>query len=161
MPLYSINPIIYKIHNHLSPPHPRAKMRKINEKINYYDNGELMSKAPYVSDKKHGIQTAWYESGEKWWEQMRKEGKEHGVSTWWHDNGTKWSERMFKQHNRHGMETWWDENGERKEEIYYIAGKECARIEWSEEGNVSGIYLPIHIPDNKPKPRTRKNHTKG
>ncbi len=42
----------------------------------YYDNGKVMSKTPYVNDKKHGIETWWrHVNGEKNSLIMWKDGK--------------------------------------------------------------------------------------
>ncbi len=120
-------------------------------KITRYNSGKLKSKIPYRKPKGitwlghtlNGLEIMWYESGRKSEERKWKEGKEHGVVSWWHENGERWWEATWRHSKKHGLTTRWLESGERRKEIYYIAGKESARIEWDEEGNVTEVKVSI------------------
>ncbi len=97
-----------------------------------------MSKTPYVSDKKHGAEE------------------------WRYENGTKWSEAMWRDGKQHGLETGRHENGQKEWEIYFIAGKVCARIEWNKERSVIEVNFPNTVLNPEINPaRKLKNHIKN
>ncbi len=65
-----------------------------------------------------------------------------GPETWWYDNGKKEIETMWRNELKYGVRTWWYEGGRKKMEAYYTQGKECARLLWNEEGNVTAAVFP-------------------
>ncbi len=49
---------------------------------------------------------------------------------------------MWRDGEWHGVETLWYANGKKEYEIYYLASKAYARIEWDEEGKVRIVEFP-------------------
>ncbi len=163
-----------------NPPNPTR------EKISYYPNGNIRSKTPLVTDKKHGTQFAWHEDGSKWYEIMWLSGKQHGPEVGWWGNGSKWLQEIWRNGKKHGFETvryengaknyermwvdgkhhgpevgWW-ENGTKKEEIQHLRNKTFASMEWDKEGNVTATNFPsptnhpTHKDSKKSNPQTKK-----
>ncbi len=102
----------------------QKKVIKVNSapkiKTSHYHGGKVESKTPYVNGKQHGMERWWYESGKKYTEEMWRDGKLHGVETWWY------------------------ESGQKKKEIYHIADKEYALLNWNEGGNIAVANIPTH-----------------
>ncbi len=105
-------------------------------KVTHYESGKLKSKTTYVSGENHGMETAWDEDGCKAWESIWKNGKRHAAYTDWYESGQKKYEAMWANNDQHGVTVRWSEDGKKEREIYFIAGKEYARIEWDREGRV-------------------------
>ncbi len=144
-------------HNSLTSPSPNRIEKE------YHRNGKILSKTPYVNDKKHGLETKWWEGGKKNHEIMWKYGKKHGAETWWWNNLHKTWEAMWKEGKLHGVKTDWYDNGQKWCESYYIAAIGYARIEWDKEGNVTAVNSPkTAIPSNQipSKITNLKNHIK-
>ncbi len=156
--------------------------------MDYYSNGMVISKTPFINDKRHG-RTTWYQvGGEKAMEVSWKEGKKHGVETVWYEDGTKWKEKMWRAGEMHGVERWWAEDGKKAYEQMWRAGKKhgmetqwyeksglkwlekCfvnnalyAGIEWDLEKSMSQWSLPPPTtttakPPNNPIIRSRKSY---
>ncbi len=53
-------------------------------KVMRSSNGNVISEAPYVGGKKHGMETWWADDTQKWREEMWRKGKSHGLTTWWY-----------------------------------------------------------------------------
>ncbi len=109
----------------------RTKVQKSNRvEMNYYSNGIILSKTPFINDKKHGVESWWWD-GRKQWEIMWRDGKQHGV------------------------ETDWFENGQKNYETYYFLGKKSAWIEWDEKGDVAKVTsrTPAQAANSKPAPK--------
>ncbi len=126
-------------------------------KTTHYDNGGVESKTPYVSDKRHGLETGWDEDGRKWWTTPWKDGKQHGVRTQWYQNGAKYLESMWKDGKRQGAQTWGREDGTKRREILFTHDREYARMGWDKEGNVTEIDFPRPSIIN-PTVKSKKSH---
>ncbi len=87
------------------------------EDINYYSNGAAKSK--YV----------------------RMDGELHGMTSWWYESGPKKRQSMFRRGKKHGVQTGWYESGKIEWEVFYVHYEECARIEWSKEGDLTKVYF--------------------
>ncbi len=164
---------IPKIHNH---------PQKTAELIKHYPDGEIMSKIPRVNGKKHGMGRQWYINGMKSSKQMWANGKRHGLRKAWQDDGNHDSETMFRKGKTYGLKIeWWPrgakyletiwrnnkhhgvqtlrhENGLTWRERYYVHGKEYARIEWDEKGDMVEVRFPSHPSPHNPTNAKLKNH---
>ncbi len=69
----------------------------------------------------------------------------------WYENGKKYQESMWRDGEWQGMETLWYANGKKEYEIYYLASKAYARIEWDEEGKVRRVEFPTALETAKSK----------
>ncbi len=110
--------------------------------ISRHSNDVVRCKTCYVNDRKHGMETVWNEAGGKMNESVWNRGKKQGVRTWWYKNGSKHWQETRSRNKEHGVTTNWHQNGSKQKEIYYIREKEYARIEWDDEGNISGETFP-------------------
>ncbi len=128
-------------------------------KVTRYAGGNLKSKIPYVNGQKHGIQQWWREDGQKMWQEIWANGKQHGVGSEWNDNGQKWSQEIWRDGKEHGVWTWWREDGTKGQEIYYLADKVYARIEWDKEGAVTAVkFRPPSLTNTATNLANQKNH---
>ncbi len=122
-------------------------------KTTYYNNGDVMSKIPYVNGKKHGMERMWwYSRGGKWSETVWRNGKKHGLYTEWYEGGQKWYERMWIDDEAHGVATGWWDNGQKSWETMSDDG-----IGWDEEGNVIKVDFPP-VPQKQTLLLNQKNH---
>ncbi len=114
-------------------PQPKSTV-----KTKHYPSGNIKSKTPYVSGKRHGMETQWDGAGRKWTERTWKDGKQHGMETQWRDDGTKLYEEMWKDDKQHGLETWRHNSGDKWSETMYKNGKKHGLETWCHEnGTIS------------------------
>ncbi len=110
--------------------------------ITNHSNGMVISKIPYMNDKKHGLEIWWYEDGTKWTEAMWKAGKMHGLERWWHEDGTKSYERMWRDDKHHGIRTQWYVSGLKWEEQWFVNYDSYAWVEWDQDKSIRRYFLP-------------------
>ena len=82
------------------------------EWIEWYSNGQMMSKKNYIDGIKNGNSVMWYENGQKKYERTYKDGKEDGLWTGWYENGQKKYEGTYKDGNQISSKCWDEEGNE-------------------------------------------------
>ncbi len=153
-------------------------------KVEYYPDGKIKSKVPYVDGKKHGLERRWnekgviyskttwvdgkkhglltyrHENGDKYWVETLREGERHGLKRWWWESGKQELQVTENNGERQGVQTWWWERGGKQQEDYCLRDEVYARIEWSPEGNVNEVKFPTRgipaTPQTKPTPKKIK-----
>ncbi len=129
-----------------TPKNLTAPNKPNGANIEYYENGTKWHEEMWMAGKLHGMTMKWWKNGNKKWEAMWRDDKLHGVAMQWSQNNTKWQERTWVGDQEHGVRTDWHDNSQKRQEIYFVCGKECARVEWSIEGNVTEVYFsPLRI----------------
>ncbi len=121
---------------------PSTKSIKSTVKTKYHPNGIIESKTSYVKRINHGVDIGWYSNGQKWYEQIHKQSKKYGSQKWWHVTGAKMWEETCVEGESHGVAREGDEYGNKLVEVYYLQGREYARIDWDEEGSVIKSDFP-------------------
>ncbi len=64
---------------------------------------------------------------------------QHEMKIYWYVNGQKCYEGMRRDGAKHGVDTIWDERGQKEYEVYYVHGKEYAKIIRNREGAVTSV----------------------
>lgn len=62
----------------------------------WYEDGQLESRAHFSHGLRHGLHEYWFQSGEKESTQNYRHGRKHGKCIWWNADGSVHHERLFK-----------------------------------------------------------------
>ncbi len=107
------------------------------EAVAWHDNGQPMTRKPFVDGKVDGVWTEWNEDGGKRYEASWKEGKQHGPSTWWYDDGQMKKQEEYAMDVPNGVHREWYENGQMKSQRPFIDGDpDGTWLFWTDQGRV-------------------------
>ena len=86
-------------------------MNNLNEKIEYYPNGNVMMKLSF-DENGNGIEEVFYENGNTRRRRTPyKEGIKDGIEEWFYPNGNIYRRTPYKEGKKDGIEEWFDERG--------------------------------------------------
>lgn len=84
---------------------------KIENHVDYYDNGLKHMEGKLLGGKRHGKWIAYYESGIKWSEGSFRNGERAGRAIVYYENGKKKLEGQYKKGYKIGVWKVWEDDG--------------------------------------------------
>lgn len=115
-------------------------------RINYRENGTLLSEVTYRDGLRNGLAINFYENGEIKNEIIYKNNNKEGRATWYYENGVLYRETNYTGDQIDGVQKRYYDNGKLMAEVPYKNGQlQLGTKEYTKEGKLKKLYPEIII----------------
>jgi antitoxin component YwqK of YwqJK toxin-antitoxin module len=153
---------IYSIFSQNTYPNGQIKVKgnKTNGKwVEYYDNGQVLSKGKYIYGKKEGEWVSKYKSGRLKDKITYVNGKKNGEYLGYHENGKIWRKTKYISGKQDGEWVEYYDNGQLKVSGKYNNGLAVGEwLHYNENGQIEATLKYINGELQPPLTRTDKNN---